>query len=192
MVNRFDGFSLVLKNEILNMYAVDLKKKLRRIKSELVVDISVHTRPVPFRSVQKSIIESRFEKGDKIFIAEYDGNCVAYLFAATNKTGIGEIDDWLIVSHNEVYLYDAFTTSQLRGMGIYPCLIAYASVYFKHRGFEHVLIFSTVGNTASIRGIERCGFRCYETVQYRNFLGWKSWRYGVRERDVASRLSNEN
>jgi GNAT superfamily N-acetyltransferase len=138
------------------------------------------------------VIESRLEKSDRIFLAESEGNLVAYLFAATSKTDIGEIDDWLIVSQSEVYLYDAFTAPKARGKGIYPCLITYASVYFKNRGFKHALIFSTAGNSASIKGIERCGFSCYETVWYRNLLGWKSWRYRVTESVVSSRLSNED
>ena len=174
------------------MYAVDLKKRIRRIESELIVDISAHTKPVPIGRVQKSVIESRLEKGDKVFIAKSNGDLVAYLFAATSKTDIGEIDDWLIVDQNEVYLYDAFTVSRVRGKGIYPRLIMHASACFKKQGFKHALIFSTVGNAASIRGIERCGFRCYETVWYRNFLGWKSWRYDVRDKFVTSRLSNED
>jgi GNAT superfamily N-acetyltransferase len=174
------------------MYAVDLRKKIQGIESQLVVDISVHTKPVPLGRVQKSVIESRLEKDDKVFIARSNGDLVAYLFAATSKADIGEIDEWLIVGQNEVYLYDAFTVSRVRGKGIYPRLIAHASAYFKNQGCKHALIFSTSGNTASIRGIERCGFRCYETVWYRNFLGWKSWRYDVRDKFVTSRLSNED
>jgi GNAT superfamily N-acetyltransferase len=174
------------------MYAVDLKKKICPVESQVVVDVTVHATPMQLGRVRQSVLESRLEKGDKIFTAEHDGSCVAYLFAATGKTHLGEIDDWLIVDSNEVYLYDAFTTSQLRGKGIYPHIITQALVYFKHRGFKHALIFSTAYNTASIKGIERCGFRCYEIVWYRNVLGWKSWRYKVRERFVGSRLSNEN
>lgn len=174
------------------MYAVDLEKEICSIEPEVAVDVTVHATPVQLGRVQRSVIESRLEKGDKIILAEYEGKCVAYLFAATGKTHLGEIDDWLIVTSNEVYLYDAFTTSRLRGKGIYPYLITHASVYFKKRGFKHALIFSTASNTASIKGIEKCGFRCYEKVWYRNFLGWKSWKYEIRKRFVDSRLSNEN
>ena len=174
------------------MYDFDLKKRISMVETEAVVDVSVHGKPLVLGRLQRSVIESRLEKGDKIFIAKHNGNPVAYLFAATSKTYIGEIDDWLIVNGREVYLYDAFTAPEFRGKRIYPRLITEASDYFKNKSCKHAMIFSAARNITSIKGIERCGFKCYETVWYRNFLGWKSWRYQVRQRSVDSRLSNEN
>jgi hypothetical protein len=67
-----------------------------------------------------------------------------------------------------------------------------AAHYFKKRAFRFAMIFSTADNRGSIKGIERCGFKCYEVVDYRNFLGLRSWRYRVGERHVEARLGNEN
>jgi ribosomal protein S18 acetylase RimI-like enzyme len=190
--SRFDGFSLVQKKDVLKMYAFDLKERINPVEAEALVDVSVHGTPVKVGRLPRSVIESRLEKGDKIFIAEHNNEPVAYLFAATSNTYIGEIDDWLMVNRGEVYLYDAFTAPEFRGRRIYPHLITEAAVHFKNRGYEHALIFSTVQNILSIKGITRCGFKCYKTVWFRNFLGWKSWRYQDRERFVDSRLSSEN
>lgn len=174
------------------MYAIDLKKKISLVNAEVGVDVSTHSTPVALGGLQKSAIESRLEKGDRIFVARYNRTPVAYLFAAPSKTYIGEIDDWLIVDRKEVYLYDAFTAPELRGKRIYPHLITEAARYYKNRGYRRAMIFSTAQNVVSVKGITRCGFECYEIVWYRNFLGWKSWKYQGRERLVDSRLSREN
>jgi GNAT superfamily N-acetyltransferase len=105
---------------------------------------------------------------------------------------VGEVEDWLTIPPREVYLYDAYTAAKYRGQHIYPFLMAVAAQYYKKRGYRFVLIFTITENTGSIRAIERCGFECYEIVDYRNFLGLKTWRYRKGDMRVATRLSNEN
>ena len=134
----------------------------------------------------------RLAKGDRLIVAYVKRNPVAYLFAATTDTWVGEIEDWLNIAAQEVYFYDAFTAIDYRGRRIYPSLMAAAARYFKKRGFRHAMIFSTAENKYSIKGIEKCGFRCYEVVDYRNFLGLKSWYYQIGAKHVKARLGNEN
>ena len=174
------------------MYAFDLGNKTNVIRPETMVNVSVHDKPLEARILQRSIIEERLARGEKIFIAYHQNSPVAYLFAAANDCWIGEIDDWLVVARNEIYLYDAFTSPEYRGRGIYPFLIYRAVDYFRKKSYRYIMIFATASNCESIRGIEKCGFRCYEIVNYRNFLGWKSWHFIVGERYVGSRLGNEN
>ncbi|KPK62838.1 hypothetical protein AMJ83_09525 [candidate division WOR_3 bacterium SM23_42] len=189
---RFDGFAKAYKREVLNMYAFDLRNKMGVIAPGMAVNVSAHEKPVEARILHKSTAEERVARGEKIFVAYYQKNPIAYLFASTGDCWIGEIEDWLVIDPDEIYLYDAFTSPEYRGRGIYPLLINRAAGYFRNRSYRYTMIFATGSNTESIRGIEKCGFKCYEIVHYRNFLGWKSWHFIVGERHVGSRLSNEN
>ena len=174
------------------MYALDLKNEIYITNPEMVVNLVVHERPVEVRILEKSTVDKRVARGEKIFVCYHQKNPIAYLFAAVSDCWIGEIEDWLVIDPEEIYLYDAFTSPEYRGKGVYPYLICRAVSHFKNRSYKYAMIFATANNTESIRGIEKCAFERYEVVNYRNFLGWKSWHFRVGERHVGSRLSNEN
>lgn len=174
------------------MYALDLDLVIPGVKPLLPVRYAIHQGRVRIDTVAASVQEQRVAKGDQIFVAYMKQQPVAYLFAAMTDTWVDEVDDWLNIPAREVYLYDAFTVPACRGRRIYPFLMTTAARYFKKRAYRFALIFSTAENTNSARGIERCGFKCYETVDYWNFLGLKSWRYRLGERHVKARLGSEN
>ena len=190
-IKKFSGLSLVSRKEALSMYAIDLESALPIIKPTVTVRISFCDRPSEVDILNASTVAERTARGDKFFVAHHQGILVAYLFATTRECRVGEIDDWLEVGPREVYLYDAYTRPVFRGKGIYPHLITKAAEYFRHESYKHAMIFSTKDNLSSNRGIERCGFKLYETVQYRNFMGWESWEIELRDRHVSSRLRIE-
>ena len=174
------------------MYALDLGGVVPRVKPLMQVKYAVHKSPVRIDTVAASTQQQRAAKGDQVVVAYIEQHPVAYLFAAITDTWVGEVEDWLNIPAREVYLYDAYTAAEYRGRRIYPFLMTTAAHYFKKRACRFALIFSTAGNTDSLRAIERCGFKCYEVVDHRNFLGLKSWRYRVGERNVKARLGNES
>jgi GNAT superfamily N-acetyltransferase len=176
----------------MKMYAMDLEEGIRIIEPMLPVDCSVHECSVAPDIVEQSVLQERSVKGDTILVAYFQRNPVAYLFAATTDTWVDEIDDWFHIAPYEVYLYDAHTLPEYRGRRIYPFLMYSAADYFRRKTFHHAMIFSTARNVGSVKGIERCGFKCYEFVKYRNLLGCKCWQYKIGERHVESRLGNEN
>lgn len=190
-IKRFDGLALINKREVLGMYATALKGDIPIVRPSVTIKVSVSDRPADIDMLTASTIALRSARGDKIFVAYHHGIIVAYLFATTKECKVGEIDDSLDVAQNEVYFYDAYTRSVFRGKGIYPHLITKASEYFKSKAYEHAMIFTTKSNLSSNRGIERCGFRLYETVRYHNFMGRKSWDIKLGERYVRSRLRIE-
>jgi GNAT superfamily N-acetyltransferase len=189
---RFEGFRRVRKHEVLRMYALDLKGVIKMVKPQIPVKYSVHEGPVSIDPIEDLTRDERYAKGDRAIVARVKRHQVAYLFAATTDTWVGEIEDWFNIPQGEVYLYDAYTVADYRGRRVYPFLICAAADYFKKRAYRCAMIFSAAYNKDSIKGIEKCGFRCYEVVDYRNFLGLKSWHYRVGERYVRARLGNEN
>ena len=190
-IKRFDGFALVNRREVLCMYATALKDDISIVRPSVTVKVSVTDRPSEIDMLTASTIAARSARGDRIFVAHHHGIIVAYIFATTEECTVGEIDDSLDVAQNEVYLYDAYTRPVFRGKGIYSYLITKATEYFKNESYEHAMIFSTKDNLSSNRGIERGGFKLYETVQYHNIMGRKSWEIKLGERYVRSRLRIE-
>jgi GNAT superfamily N-acetyltransferase len=174
------------------MFASDLKQDTARVKPATPVQVRVHKHCTDIEIADVSASEVRASKGDMVIVAYRKKDPVAYIFVATSNTWVGEIDDWLYIGPREVYLYDAYTMPDHRGSGIYPFLLCTARDYFCQRSFEHAIICSTARNQASIKGIERSGFHCYQVVTYLNILGWRSWRYEVGERHVRARLRNES
>ncbi|MDH4211004.1 MAG: GNAT family N-acetyltransferase [candidate division WOR-3 bacterium] len=191
-IKRFGGLALVNKREILCMYAIDLKGEISIVRPSVTVKVSICDRPSEVDILNASAVAARSARGDKIFVAHHQGILVAYLFATTKECQVGEIDDWLDVEQKEVYLYDAYTRPGFRGKGIYPHLITKATEYFRNESYGRAMIFSTKDNLSSNRGIERCGFKLYETVHYRNLMGWKSWEIKSGDRYVGSRLRIES
>ncbi|UCG30476.1 MAG: GNAT family N-acetyltransferase [candidate division WOR-3 bacterium] len=191
-IKRFDGLTLVNKREVLRMYALSLRIEIPAVRPSITVKLSFGERPFEVDMLKASAIAERAARGDKIFAAYHQGIPVAYLFTTTRECRVGEIDDWLEVKPNEVYLYDAYTRPSFRGKRIYPFLITKVAEYYRNEAFDYAMIFSTENNASSNKGIERCGFNIYETVYYRNFLGWKSWQTKIGERHVGSRLRIED
>ncbi len=68
---------------------------------------------------------------------------------------IPEVESWLDLGLNAVYLYDASTAPAWRGRGLYPHLLGRAAAAFADR---RVLIAVSTRNLASRRGIEKAGF----------------------------------
>lgn len=174
------------------MYELNLQRDVQSIRPLISVRVSISEEPDAAGMLRAAEVTTRTQRGDKIFVAYHQGIPVAYLFAATSECHIGEIDVWLDVKQKEVYFYDAFTRPAFRGRRIYPFLITGAAEYFRGELFEYAMIFSTRDNASSNKAIERCGFKRYGTVHYRNFLGWKSWRVALGDRHVGSRLRVED
>lgn len=182
----------VCKRHVLCLYERALQMPVNVVEPMVAIRSVVYDRPAEIRMVQASIAAQRIARGDRLFVAYHENTPVGHLFAAIRECQVEEIDDMLYVEEKEVYLYAAHTGSEFRGKHIYPHLITRASEYFKRESYEYAMIFSTEENARSRRGIERSGFSLYEEIDYRNLLGWRSWRIRIGDRHVRSRLRIES
>jgi ribosomal protein S18 acetylase RimI-like enzyme len=78
---------------------------------------------------------------------------------------------------DEVYLYDAFTFAEYRGQNLYPALLQQILDFSREQGLRRALIFVLSDNMASIRGVQKAGFREFQRVTYRNILGFARYAY---------------
>ena len=190
-VTDFQGPALILKKEILDLYIHDLSKPIKKIITELPIDIGTLKQSIELENVSASRVTQHIASKQKAFVASYRAKPVGYLFATTSRCWVGEIHDFLMIAPQEVYLFNAYVYRLFRGKGIYRALITHAAQYYKDKSFTNALIFSTQNNTNSIKGIEKAGFKCCGSVNFSNVLGRKSWEYSRRNSDSQSYFIHE-
>ena len=188
---KFSGFMLRISKKSLRLYRLSLKDSFVTITPKVKTDISVYEHPLELGNVDPLVLKERISHGDRVFVAKHQSKPVGYLFAADTDCWVDEIEDRLIVGSGEIYLYDAYTDIEYRRNRIYSALISNAAQYFKNLSYTSAFIFTTASNKISLKGIERSGFSCYQTIRYYNLFGWKIWYYKNRSKNVESRFSNE-
>ncbi|GIX46565.1 MAG: hypothetical protein KatS3mg131_0776 [Candidatus Tectimicrobiota bacterium] len=135
-----------------------------------------HTEHIPDRH----LFAARLERGEQFWTAQLQEKIVAYCWAAQRPVDIGEIRRVIHPRHGEVYLYDAFTFAAYRGRNLYPALLQHILQASRAQGLQRALIFVLSDNTASIRGVQKAGFREFQRVVYTRFLGIPWYRYRPR------------
>jgi len=188
---RFSCINNDIKKGSLRLYNYDLNNPIQFITPLIDVEINTDVRYSNFNLFEKSNIKERISRGDNIFMAFTNGEPIAYLFATTKDIWVDEIKDWLIISPDEVYLYDALTFPEYRGKMIYPTLIQHVAEYYKELCFKNALIFTKSDNRSSIEGIENVNFKFYKDIKFFSIFGLKLWIYKNRRYCVQSRFKNE-
>ncbi|HIE05579.1 MAG TPA: hypothetical protein EYP58_02130 [bacterium (Candidatus Stahlbacteria)] len=180
-----------IKRSELKLFAFNLKGEISTINAGKEVDVGIYDRPIKSELIKKSTVEERLNRGEVLFLAKDNSGEIGYLFATKSRCWVSEVEDWFEVEDSEVYLYDAFTKEEHRGMHIYPFLIYQAVRHFKTQDLSQALIFSTAANRSSIKGIARARFSIYQTVNFLNLCGLRIWKLSTRRCDVRSRFRVE-
>jgi ribosomal protein S18 acetylase RimI-like enzyme len=125
----------------------------------------------------RHLFPARFARGEQFWTAQHEGKILSYCWATNEPVEIGEIRCVMAPRRDEVYLYDAFTFAEHRGQNLYPALLQQALDYNRQQGVRRALIFVLSDNTASIRGVQKAGFKEFQRVTYRNILGFARYAY---------------
>ncbi|OGW16043.1 MAG: hypothetical protein A3G93_01895 [Nitrospinae bacterium RIFCSPLOWO2_12_FULL_45_22] len=166
----------------LYLYAFPLSGDMPLIKPKL--DVQVYQ----LRNISESpcfnlleiadelICQSRFGRGEMIWIAVHQSHIAAYCWVAFSEAEVGEIDKVIKVKHEEFYLYDAFTLPDYRGKNLYPYILTYVCQYGKEKGYTRALIFVLRENIPSQCGIEKAGFKRFQVIKYSRICGIPFYR----------------
>jgi len=125
----------------------------------------------------RHLFPARFARGEEFWTAQREGKILSYLWATQEPVEIGEIRCVMSPRGDEVYLYDAFTFAEYRGQNLYPALLQRVLDSSHRQGLRRALIFVLSDNTASIRGVQKAGFREFQRVTYHNILGFVRYTY---------------
>ena len=98
---------------------------------------------------------------------------------------IGEVRREIYPRRGEIYLYDAFTFPEYRGQNLYPAILNRILTHSCQKELQRALIFVLDDNVASIRGVQKAGFREFQRVTYRSLLGLSCYRYRPRLQSTA-------
>jgi ribosomal protein S18 acetylase RimI-like enzyme len=125
----------------------------------------------------RHLFPARFARSESFWTAQHEGKILSYCWATQEPVEIGEIRCIMSPRGDEVYLYDAFTFAAYRGQSLYPALLQRILEASHQQGLRRALIFVLSDNTASIRGVQKAGFREFQRVTYRNMLGFARYTY---------------
>lgn len=128
----------------------------------------------------RHLFPARLARGEYFWTAQHQGKIVAYCWATHAPVEIGEIRRVVSPRDDEIYFYDAFTFAEYRGQNLYPALLQRILEYSRHAGLSRALIFVMSDNAASIRGVQKAGFREFQRVTYSNILGFGRYVYRPR------------
>jgi RimJ/RimL family protein N-acetyltransferase len=111
------------------------------------------------RSIDPKIIEHRFANADSCYVA-WAGTKMAH-FIWVQDRGPHFIHPAGITHHiqkGELWIYDAETKQDFRGLSIYPYMLSLLLRRAKENGYVRAVIYTNRNNSASIRGIQKSGF----------------------------------
>lgn len=131
------------------------------------------------------LFQKRLERGEQCWTAQQDGRIVSYCWATRDAVEIGEIRGLVRPRSDEIYLYDALTFAEYRGRNLYPALLQRILEHSREDGLRRALIFVLSDNVASIRGVEKAGFKAFQRVTYLTLLGFSRYTYQPRLPEAA-------
>lgn len=125
----------------------------------------------------RHLFSARFARGEQFWTAQHEDKILSYCWATQEPVEIGEIRCVMSPRGDEVYLYDAYTFAEYRGQNLYPALLQRVLDASRQHGLRRALIFVLSDNMASIRGVQKAGFREFQRVTYRNIFGFARYAY---------------
>lgn len=125
----------------------------------------------------RHLFPARFARGEQFWTAQQEDKILSYCWVTQEPVEIGEIRCVMSPRGDEVYLYDAFTFAEYRGQNLYPALLQCILDASRQHGLRRALIFVLSDNVASLRGVQKAGFKEFQRVTYRNILGFARYAY---------------
>ncbi|WP_461094483.1 GNAT family N-acetyltransferase [Spirosoma gilvum] len=110
---------------------------------------------------------SRFDAYHKAYVAFLDCVPAAFGWVATQNARIGELDYTFRLPDKHRYLWNFRTLKDFRGRGIYPHLLQHI-LKAEQPQTTHQWIMHAPENEASLRGIQKAGFRLMGQVSVIN------------------------
>lgn len=150
----------------LNLYSFRMSDPIPCLTTEEDVFSSFLTEPTLELSkvIGEEISNSRFLHGNICSCLLHQKKAVSHCWIAFDEEWIEEIEMKFKPKDGEAYLFDAFTLPEYRGKNLFPIVLCNTLSYLKAKGYHRVLIFALNSNRASIKAIQKAGFRHFQSV----------------------------
>jgi GNAT superfamily N-acetyltransferase len=104
---------------------------------------------------------------------------------ATGRARLEAFEEDFELGNGEIYLFDAFTLPEHRGLRIQAAIFAHVRDRYLAKGFERALSLTGPENRGTIRSRERLGFRRAGGIA-RVKLGPWCWRFAWGGRELRA------
>jgi GNAT superfamily N-acetyltransferase len=109
--------------------------------------------------------------GSSCWVAVQGSRIVHASWVATQSAWVGEADRFFVVPPGDAYIYQSFTTPDMRGQGVYPAVLNTISARLGARGIAKLWIAAEKTNHSSLRAIEKAGFTRIFEIEVRRRWG---------------------
>jgi len=132
--------------------------------------------------------KERFEKGHMCIVADLRGELVHVMWIAFNEAYAGELERKLLISPGAAYMYDGYTVSEYRGLGIAPKVMAEAFVHLYRKGIRNVYACIRYNNFPSIRYVQKEGFRKIGAIIFTAIFRFRVCRFKGETKEDYNKL----
>ena len=129
-------------------------------------------------------MKKMLKNGEKGKLGYSKGKCIHRSWFKDSK-GKALIFKFLPIqlTEDDVYIHDCATSIEVRGQSIYPYVIS--KIARDAGSGKRILIATNVNNIASVRGIEKAGFKGIELWRIKVILGFKKrFRTKINKSDI--------
>jgi len=110
----------------------------------------------------------RLSKGHECFLAFQRGKVVHYSWVCYR----GKRLKLAGLRNGSPFIYDCLTSKNVRGKGIFPCILAFICNYLKNANNAKVTTDTNPNNIPSLKGIKKVGFKERKFTSFFGFLGY--------------------
>ncbi len=181
-----------MRKKTLCLFEVELKTaQLPACTARLDVDYRAldtaawSVQPHTGHMTDRYLFQARLDRGEQFWTAQNEQRIVSYCWATGHPVEIGEVRCVIRPRPDEIYLYDAFTFEPYRGRSLYPAVLHHILTGSRDAGLRRALIFVMSDNTASIRGVQKAGFKEFQRVTYATMMGFGRYTYEPQLTDAA-------
>ena len=123
----------------------------------------------------------RFDQRERCFGVLDQGRILSYFWSQVGTKDLCELRLRFNLRPNQAWMYNGVTCKEARGRGLYPRVTRHIMATLGQVGIDEYYIDVDPRNEASIRGLNKVGFRRIALIQMRKAL-WRI-RYSVRVYD---------
>lgn len=120
------------------------------------------------------------------YMAVWKNEPAGYAWAARRHLYMETLDYTFPLKPDELFIYSCYVEKYARGKGIYPLMLHKALQDHSESMYRCAYIGVSSSNSASIRGIEKAGFKRYKKLSYIK-IGKQVWYNGIdrQEKNIA-------
>jgi RimJ/RimL family protein N-acetyltransferase len=137
----------------------------------------------------KADIYNRFNRGERCFAILDGEDITTYFWAQFGPKQLDKLSMTFNLRPNQTWFYNAITVKKARGRGYYPNIIRYMVKALKTEDFNEFFIDVEETNRASIRGMEKAGFKRVVKVQMRKILSNIRYKITIFDKDAWQGLT---